>query len=483
MKNADHINILLIEDEDFDIRRVKNTLQPHNDQIQIVDIVGDGTSAVDLVTRKKDLYDIIIMDFQIAGGLHGESLITKIKEINPTIQIIVITKMTINQTDFDFANSLIEAGAFWYGTKYPGDIEEYIYQPTDFVLSIQNAYERRKLELDRNKTQSKLDRRVKEILAEKKIIGQSKPMQELLSQVNKIGQTNASVLIYGESGTGKELVATNLHYNSPRRYENFVTVNCGSIPADLIESELFGYEAGAFTGADKAKQGLFEHADGGTIFLDEIAELPLKAQTKLLRVLQEGEIDKIGREKSYTVDIRIIAATNRRLEELIEKKQFREDLFYRLNVLQIEVPALRNRGKDISILAEYFMKKFSEDMGMPPLHLSDTVMEVLYGYHWPGNVRELQNVIQRLLLIYDEEITAEDVRAVLGMRKTGTSMDNFRALFDEESIRPLREIESEFRAEYVGFVREHAETDAEAARKLGLAPPNYHRMCKDLGFK
>lgn len=480
---TESINILLIEDEEYDIRRVKNTLHPHRDEFTIADIVKDGTSAVERVQARPDFYDIIIMDFQIAGGLHGESLIKKIKEINSTIQIIVITKMTINQTDFDFANSLMEAGAFWYGTKYPGDIEEYIYQPTDFVLSIQNAYERRKLELERNKTQSKLDRRVKEILEEKRIIGDSKPMTELLTQVDKVGHTNASVLIYGESGTGKELVATNLHYNSPRRYENFVTVNCGSIPADLIESELFGYEKGAFTGADRAKEGLFEHADGGTIFLDEIAELPLKAQTKLLRVLQEGEIDKIGRKKVHTVDVRVIAATNRRLEALIEDKAFREDLFYRLNVLQIEVPALRELGADICILAEYFMKKFSKDMGMTPMQLSEDVRKVLCDYHWPGNVRELQNVIQRLLLIYDDEITTADVRAVLGVHGNGEKAENFRALFDPEEIKPLRDIESEFRAEYVGFVREHADTDAEAARKLGLAPPNYHRMCKDLGFK
>lgn len=480
---SDQITILLIEDEEYDIRRVQNTLKPYEDSLEILDIVGDGNSALDLVKRHPGRYDIIIMDFQIAGGLHGELLIRKIKEINPTIQIIVITKMTINQTDFDFANSLIEAGAFWYGTKYPGDIEEYIYQPTDFILSIQNAYARRQLELERDKAQAKLDKRVQEILEEKRIIGESEPMRNLTAQVEKIGKTGASVLIYGESGTGKELVAANLHYKSPRRYENFVTVNCGSIPADLIESELFGYEKGAFTGADHAKEGLFEYADGGTIFLDEIAELPLKAQTKLLRVLQEGEIDKIGRRKSYTVDVRFIAATNRRLETLMEEDSFREDLFYRLNVLQIEVPALRERRRDISHLAEYFMKKFAEDMGMTPLSLTDDVLEMLVAYHWPGNVRELQNVIQRLLLICDEEITLSSVKSVLGVHRNGGETDTFRSLFNPDKILPLREIETEFRSEYVGFVREHAETDAEAARKLGLAPPNYHRMCKDLGFK
>jgi len=482
MKN-DTIHILVIEDEEFDVRRIKNTLQPSGERFNIVDIVDEGVTALELVQKQPDTYDIIIMDFQIGGGLRGETLIKQIKEINSTIQIIVITKMTINQTDYDFANSLMEAGAFWYGTKYPGDIEEYIYQPTDFILSIQNAYQRRQLELERNKTQSKLDRQVHEILEKKQIIGDSPPMQEMVRQVEKIGKTHANVLIYGESGTGKELVATNLHYKSPRKYENFVTVNCGSIPGELIESELFGYEQGAFTGARQSKAGLFETADGGTIFLDEIAELPLKAQTKLLRVLQNGEIDKIGRNKSYTVDVRVIAATNRRLESLLEERQFREDLFYRLNVLQMDVPALRERGRDIATLAHYFMQLFSEDMGVPPLELSDEVIRVLCAYDWPGNVRELQNAMQRLLLIYDSAPTPGDVEAVIGLQHRTNEASGYRSVFTAQEIRPLREIEVEFRADYVGYVREQCDTDAEAARLLGLAPPNYHRMCKDLGFK
>ncbi len=480
--SPDHIKILLIEDEDFDIRRVKNTLKPYREVIRLCDIVSDGQSALQLLENKLNFYDIIIMDFQIAGGLHGERLIKKIKAINRTIQIIVITKMTINQSDFEFANNLMEAGAFWYGTKYPGDIEEYIYQPTDFILSIQNAYERRKLEMDRNKTQSKLDRRVKEILAEKKIIGKSPPMLEMIQQLEKVGKTSASVLIYGESGTGKELVATNLHYLSPRRYENFVTVNCGSIPGDLIESELFGYEKGAFTGARNSKQGLFEYADGGTIFLDEIAELPLKAQTKLLRVLQEGEIDKIGRAKNYRVNVRVIAATNRRLETLVSEHNFREDLFYRLNVLEIEVPALRERGDDIIILVQYFVNKFSTEMGIPPIDLPDSVLQILSTYHWPGNVRELQNIVQRLLLLYDGEIQPEEVEALLEL-KGRDQKNGFHSLFERENILPLREIEERFRKQYIQFVRKQSDSDADAARKLGLAPPNYHRMCKDLGFK
>ena len=480
---SDVIKILVIEDEEFDIRRIRNTLHPYRENLVIVDEVGNGKAALDLIRENRNGYDIVIMDFQIVGGLHGERLIQEIKEINSTIQIIVITKMTINQTDFDFANSLIEAGAFWYGTKYPGDIEEYIYQPTDFILSIQNAYQRRKLELERNRTQSKLDRRVEEILSEKQIIGESKPIKSLLEQVERVGKTHASVLIYGESGTGKELVATNLHYSSPRRHENFVTVNCGSIPANLIESELFGYEQGAFTGAETNRAGLFEQADGGTVFLDEVSELPAKAQTKLLRVLQEGEIDKIGRHKSYQVDVRIIAATNRRLEKLVDNREFREDLFYRMNVLQLEVPALRERTADIPLLSDYFMRKFSTKMGVQSFTLDDDAMTLLTDHDWRGNVRELQNVIQRLLLICDSAPTSNDIKAVLGMSKRGAITNGYRSLFQRDQIKPLRQVEEEFRSEYVSFVREQTETDAEAARMLDIAPPNFHRMCKDLGLK
>ena len=220
--------------------------------------------------------------------------------------------MTINITDYEFANKLIKAGAFWDCTKYPGDIDEFIYQPTDFIMSIINAKQKCILEREWNKSNKKLLKNVEDILGSKRIIGQSEVIKGLKNEIGKYSQSDFNILIHGASGTGKELVAYNIHYNSARKFENFVPINCGSLPHDLVESELFGYEKGAFTGAEKKKQGLFEIADKGTIFLDEVTELPLNMQVKLLRVIQEGEIDKIGRTNKVKVDVRIIAASNKK---------------------------------------------------------------------------------------------------------------------------------------------------------------------------
>jgi two-component system, NtrC family, response regulator AtoC len=272
-----HINILLVEDEDFDVKRIKNTINYYETKIKVLDTVSNGRAALELISNNHDKYDVVILDYQISGGLRGEELITKIKEINPIIQIIVITKMTINITDYNFANNLIKSGAYWYGTKYPGNIEEYIYQPTDFILSIFNAYERKKLEIHNLKSDKKLKQNVANLLEIKKIIGNSKPVTQLKENIERYAKSDVNILINGPSGTGKELVAWNIHLTSKRKYENFVPINCGSIPADLIESELFGYEKGAFTGANTGKAGLFEIAHNGTLFLDEVGELPLAA--------------------------------------------------------------------------------------------------------------------------------------------------------------------------------------------------------------
>ena len=315
------IKILLIEDEDFDVNRVKNTIRLFGDQLELIDVVSNGADAIEII-RAKDNFDIIIMDYQIAGGLRGEELIRKIKDVDDTIQIIVITKLTINISDFNFAKSLVKAGAFWYCTKYPGDIEEYIYQPTDFLMSILNAYEKRKLELHRRNSNLKLIKNVEDILFSKRIISASESMEKLKNDIQRYAESEINILISGASGTGKELVANNIHYRSKRKFENFVPINCGSIPADLIESELFGYEKGAFTGANVAKLGLFELANNGTLFLDEVAELPLNAQVKLLRVIQDGEIEKIGRTKRIKVNVRIFAATNKDLEKEVEERLF-----------------------------------------------------------------------------------------------------------------------------------------------------------------
>ncbi len=486
MTKQDVIKILLIEDEDFDVRRVENTIKPFIDKIKICEVVSDGKSAIELLESKKNNYDVIIMDYQIAGGLHGEYLIKKIKDIDPTYQIIVITKMTVNVTDYEFAHSLIEAGAFWYCTKYPGDIEEHIYQPTDFIMSIFNAYEKRKLLKEKQKSTQKLSRNIDDILASKKIIGVSQTVQNLREQIKKYSNSNIPILITGLSGTGKELIAYNIHYNSPRKFENFVPINCGGIPDQLIESELFGYEKGAFTGADKSKPGLFEIANNGTIFLDEISELPLPSQVKLLRVLQDGEVEKLGRIDKVKVDVRIISATNKSLETEVKEKRFREDLYYRLNVINIHIPPLRERKEDIIYLIDYYMNQFAIEIGREVPTISQDAIKLLVDYEWPGNVRELKNLVQRLLFYDDRIITPKLVETALGKK-----LYELEDYFGNEGISfkspdgplPLKKMEKLFREKYFKYIRSKVNSDQEAAAILGLAPPNYHRMCKELGLK
>uniref|UniRef100_A0A832G5W1 Sigma-54-dependent Fis family transcriptional regulator n=1 Tax=Ignavibacterium album TaxID=591197 RepID=A0A832G5W1_9BACT len=480
-----NINILLIEDEEFDVRRVNNTIAPFSNRIKILETVSNGKAAVEYLQSNKGNIDVVVMDYQIAGGLMGEVLIQKIKEIDNTIQIIVITKMTVNISDYNFANKLIKAGAFWYCTKYPGDIEEYIYQPTDFLMSVFNAYEKCLLERERFRSQQKLRRNVEDILLQKQIIGESPIMKELKEEINKFAKSNVNTLIRGASGTGKELVAYNIHYRSDRKYENFVIINCGSLPSQLVESELFGYEKGAFTGADKRKAGLFEIAHHGTIFLDEITELPLSAQVKLLRVIQEGEIEKIGRTEKIKVDVRVIAATNRNIEEEVKEKRFREDLYYRLNVLPIYVPELKKRVSDIPLLIDYFLSNISIDMGKEKPEIPEETMKVFLNYEWPGNVRELKNVIQRILFSSESVITPAQAKRALGVGElSAVQIDsNIADLFNPSNVLPLKDFEKLIREKYFRFVRINSSSDTEAAKKLGIAPPNYHRMAKDLGLK
>jgi two-component system, NtrC family, response regulator AtoC len=478
------INILLIEDEDFDVRRVKNTIKFSKEKIFIKNVVSNGNSAINLLKNKRDDYDIVIMDFQIAGGLRGEELIKSIKKIDPSLQIIVITKMTINITDFEFANNLMQAGAFWYCTKYPGDIEDYIYQPTDFLMSIFNAYEKKQLEKLSNKSTNKLSQKVDEILFQKRLIGESEPTKHLIQQIDKYSGSDVNILINGPSGTGKELVAYNIHYKSKRKLENFVPINCGSLPHDLVESELFGYEKGAFTGAISKKSGLFEIANNGTIFLDEVSELPLSAQVKLLRVIQNGEIEKIGRTGSIKVSVRIIAATNKDLESEVREGRFREDLYYRLNVVPIYILPLSMRKADIPSLVEHFLDFYCEDMSHGKSTLKPAAMKLLCNYDWPGNVRELKNVIQRFLLNSTGEIDESDIRNALitgNVRKIENVDNNYFP--NNGEILPLKEMERKFREKYFTYVRDFSESDAAAAKKLGLAPPNFYRMCKELGLK
>ena len=479
------INILLIEDEEFDVKRVQKTLEAFANQIRIEKVVADGTTAINTISSGEYDIDIAIMDFQISGGIMGEELIRKLKEVDPSLQIIVITKMTINITDYSFANSLIQAGAYWYCTKYPGDIDEYIYQPTDFILSIFNAYQKKLLEKERLKTNEKIEKNIIDILHLRRLLGESDSMAKLKADIEKCANSNVSTIIRGDSGTGKELVAYNIHYKSKRKYENFVPINCGSLPAELIESELFGYEKGAFTGADKKKPGLFELANKGTIFLDEITELPLPAQVKLLRVLQDGELQKLGQTEIVKVDVRVISATNKNIEEEVKAKRFREDLYYRLNVVSLFVLPVRERKDDIPFLLDYFLTDISIDMGKEKPKIEADAAEFFLNYSWPGNVRELKNVVQRLLFSGENIITLDVAKRSTGLISTVHDSNEFDSISfpNPDQIISLKDMERLVREKYFSYVRETSSSDTEAANKLGLAPPNFYRMCKELGLK
>lgn len=482
MGKSEFINILLVEDEDFDVKRVKNTIHYYDTRIKVADIVSNGRAALELIKENPDKYDVVILDYQISGGLRGEELISKIKESDSFVQIIVITKMTINITNYDFANNLLRSGAFWYCTKYPGNIEEYIYQPTDFILSIFNAYEKKKLEKQKLKSDRKLSQNIGNLLEAKKIIGDSKPMLQLKENIDKYAKSDVNILINGPSGTGKELVAWNIHLRSKRMYENFVPINCGSIPADLIESELFGYEKGSFTGANANKPGLFEVANNGTIFFDEVGELPLAAQVKLLRVIQEGEIEKIGRTGKFSVNVRIVAATNKDLANEVNNKRFREDLYYRLNVVPLDIVPLNKRGDDILQLFDHFLNYFSQDLEVDIPEVDKKAKEILLNYKWPGNVRELRNVVQRLILNCEGIITAKEVSNPMILRNDIIDHTNLEEMSFGQVL-PLRDIEKVFRKKYLKYVRSISNSDSSAAEKLGLAPSNYYRLCKELGLK
>lgn len=480
--DKDQIKVLLIEDEDYDVRRIKNTIDPYRERIKIHEIVSTGEDALAAI-ESAGPFDVVILDYQISGGLYGERLIRRIKEIDSSIQVIVITKMTIDQTDIHFANQMISSGAYWFGTKYPSDIEEFIYQPTDFILTIMNAAERKKLEVERIQSQKRLDRKIDRIMEERPLLGESASIRLVRDHITKFAKTNANVLISGESGSGKELIARNIHYQSERRYENIVTVNCAAIPGELIESELFGFIKGAFTGAKDDKAGLFEQAHKGTIFLDEISELPYLAQAKLLRVLETGEIDKIGRKKSYKVDVRVISATNKNLKELMKQNKFREDLYYRLNILKIQAPTIKERQDDIPLLINYFVAHYCRDLSIVIPKITDKALNLLKRFEWPGNVRQLKNVVQRLVILGMDGITHETVHLALDTQIQDTYSSLVNPVFNENNLAPLKEVEYNFRKKYFEYVRKNSRTDTEAASKLGLAPPNFHRMCKELGLK
>jgi two-component system response regulator PilR (NtrC family) len=346
------------------------------------DVICAEDGAQGLGVAKKRAFDMVISDLQMPN-MNGIELLKEVKAVYPDMVYMMITA-------FGTTESAVEAmklGAYDYITK-PFKIDE-------VRLNIANALRSRNLEVENRFLKKELVREY----SFQNFIGNSEPMHRIFDLIKRISQTPTNILITGESGTGKEMVAKAIHYNGPLREKPFVTVNCGAIPENLIESEMFGHKKGSFTGAVADKQGLFEVADGGILFLDEVGEIPVNVQVKLLRAIQEKVIRRVGATDDIRVDTRIIAATNRNLEEMVKNGEFREDLFYRLNVIQVKTPSLRERKEDIPILANFFLKKYTDRMQKKISGISLEAMEVLKKYDYPGNVRELENIIERTVAL------------------------------------------------------------------------------------
>jgi two-component system response regulator HydG len=326
--------------------------------------------------------DLILMDIRMPR-LDGMEALLRIKQVNPTIPVIMMTAYG----SIDSAVKALQAGAADYLTK-PLDSNE-------LIVKVHKALRYHQLEEENVLYREQLGIR----FDFSRIIGKSAKMRELFDMLATVAPTEATVLILGESGTGKEIIANAIHQNSPRRERSYVKVNCAALPETLLESELFGHEKGAFTGAIEKKKGRFERADGGTIFLDEIGEMSLTTQTKILRVLQEREFEPVGGTKTIKVDVRIIAATNKNLEEEVKRGKFREDLYYRVNVVPITIPPLRERAEDVPMLAAHFLRLYGEKNKRMLKGFADGVLDALMRYEWPGNVRELENIVERTVIM------------------------------------------------------------------------------------
>jgi two-component system, NtrC family, response regulator AtoC len=377
--NGRGATILIVEDDGAMRMMLRESLEEDG---YTVEAVGGGRAGIERV--KQGGVDLVISDVKMPD-LDGLDMLREIKAVTPSPHVITITAFG----SIDTAIRAVKLGAFDYITK-PFDVDR-------LILSVQKALDERALRTELARLRSEVQRSYRW----GNIIGKSAVMQQMFSLIRRLSGSSATVLVTGASGTGKELVAKSLHFNSPRRERPFVALNCAAIPDTLLESELFGYKRGAFTDARTDRAGIFVEADGGTIFLDEIAELSPTLQAKLLRVLQEGEIRPLGAQRSQKVDVRVVAATNRNLEENLASGAFREDLFYRLNVIHIHLPALRDRADDILPLAEHFLQQSVARAGKEVRAFHETAKKALLGYGWPGNVRELENVIERAVALVE----------------------------------------------------------------------------------
>lgn len=412
---------------------------------------GDGEEAIKKV--KDNELNLVLLDL-ILPDINGLEVLKKIKEEKPDLAVIMFTGFG----SIKDAVTATKIGAYDFLEK-PSDREK-------ILLTVRNA-------LEKERMQREITILREEALKKYQIVGISEPIKKIFALIDDIAKTSATVLITGESGVGKELVARAIHTKSNRQKEPFVKINCAAIPENLIESELFGYEKGAFTDAKAQKKGKLEIADKGTLFLDEIGDLGLSAQAKLLRFLQESEFQRLGSTETIKVNVRIVAATNKNLVKETEQKRFREDLYYRLNVIGIYVPSLRERKEDIPFLADHFLEKYCEENGVPKKHLTSEAIDFLKNQPWKGNIRELENLIARaLILVKSDEIKPKDLLPMTPEVVTRCASST------------LKDATEKFQKEFIlKILAENNWNKAKTADVLGIERPNLYRKLKDLGIE
>ncbi|MCM8813946.1 MAG: sigma-54 dependent transcriptional regulator [Candidatus Omnitrophica bacterium] len=374
--------ILLVDDEKDMLEWLSLVLEQDGYQVRCA---ASGEAALDLFRHES--FDMVVSDIRMGSGMTGIELLRQLKDLNPEIVVLIVTAYASVETAVE---------ALRYGAS------DYLFKPfklDEIKLIVRKSFRQQRIIPDARGQQKKMRDRYRF----SNIIGKSTPMENIFNLVDKVARTNTTVLLHGESGTGKELIAKAIHFNSLRADKPFVSIDCGALPDDLLESELFGHVKGSFTGAISAKQGLFEVADGGTLFLDEIGEMSIVMQSKLLRALQEREIRPVGATKTNKIDVRIIAATNRNLEEEVQREHFRKDLFFRISVITVFLPSLRERRDDIGLLSDHFLKKY-QGAAAQPKTLSPAAMELFLAYSWPGNVRELENAIESAVALSDQAV-------------------------------------------------------------------------------
>jgi len=444
--NEKPFTIFVVEDDDWYRKLLNHNLTLNPDYR--IETFADGESFLKKINEKPD---VVTLDYKLPD-YNGEELLKKIKAYDPNIEVLIISE----QSQIETAVSLLKAGAYDYITKTE-DIRDRLLNVVQHIRK--NSSLKTQLENLQTEVEQKYD-------FESSIIGQSTPMKQVFRMMQKATTNNISVIVTGETGTGKEMVAKAVHYNSPRSKKAFVAVNMSAIPKELAESELFGHEKGAFTGAANRHTGKFEQANGGTLFLDEIGEMAPELQAKLLRALQEKEITRVGGSESVKVDCRIIAATHRNLLDEMKNGNFREDLYYRLFGLPIELPPLRDRDNDIIILAKHFAESFQKENGMKRKDFSKDALKKLISYNYPGNIRELKSVVELALVMADEsEVSADDI--------TFTQTNTLTELFDESLT--MREYELRIVKMYL---KNHNDDIKKVAQLLDIGQSTIYRMLK-----